>query len=179
MAEREFLTVAEYAALKGISKQRVYQLLNKGLKDFVKEVEGKKVIDITALSDAELEALEQGLKPDLNKLKQEVEQGVESPQTELQLLKQTLDLLSAQIEIKDKLIEDLRQAGEEKDKHIQEQAHELTRLLSQSQELQRNNQILLAQKTALEEGKPEEEKQEEQPIEAKPEKRSFWKRWFN
>lgn len=54
-----------------------------------------------------------------------------------------LEVLTAQLQEKDKQIERLQQAGAEKDKFIQEQSKQLALLLAQSQELQRNNQILL------------------------------------
>ena len=56
---REYITVAEYAALKGISKQAVYKQLNNQLKEFVIMVENKRYIAITALSDDELAQVEQ------------------------------------------------------------------------------------------------------------------------
>lgn len=151
---KEFLTVAEYAEIKGISKQRVYQLLNKGLKPFVQVVEGRKVIDIRALSAEELKPIEQGVDPHLNK-------GLNTNNQELEVLQQALEILKGQLEVKDQQIAELQRENATKDRHIQEQATELARLLSQSQELQRNNQLLLAQKTQTEsEPQPEPEVEE-------------------
>ena len=45
----KYITVAEFSKRANISKQRVYQLLNKRLKEFVQEVDGKKMLDIRAL----------------------------------------------------------------------------------------------------------------------------------
>ncbi len=176
MGQKTYLTVAEYAQIKGISKQRVYQLLNKGLKEFVQEVEGRKVIDIRALSENEVKRVEQEFQGDLNKFEQGVEQEVKPPNstkfdnssTELDIIRQVLADYKEQLEAKDRQIE-------AKDKQIDE----LTRLLSQSQELNRNNQLLLAQKTA--EQPPQTEAEPEAEIiapPAEPPKRGFWARLF-
>lgn len=50
MAKKEYLTVAEFAAAAGVSKQAVYQRLKGTLKPFVKVEQGQKVIDISALN---------------------------------------------------------------------------------------------------------------------------------
>lgn len=115
--DKEFLSVAEFSAVKGISKQRVYQRLNKDLKPFVKVVENKKVISIKALSESELKRLEQSLEQNFNKVEQPLEQ----------------EFLYLQIETKDKLIESLTKQLES----LQEQNSKLTDLLN-------NSQILLA-----------------------------------
>lgn len=54
----EYISIAEYARLKGISKQAVYQQLNKRLKPFVETVDGKKVLSIKALEDITVKPIE-------------------------------------------------------------------------------------------------------------------------
>lgn len=92
----------------------------------------------------------------------------------------TLEVLTAQLQEKDKQIERLqleaqalREAGTEKDKLIREQM----KLLSQAQELVRNNQVLLAQgaTAAAAEGNPPIEQDN---IVQKKEKKSFFKWLF-
>lgn len=46
----EYITVKEFAELCGISQQAVYKQLNTRLRDYTKEVEGKKCIDRSAIS---------------------------------------------------------------------------------------------------------------------------------
>jgi uncharacterized protein YcgL (UPF0745 family) len=115
--DREYLSVSEFAALEGISKQRVYQRLNNNLKEFVKVVEGKKVISIKALSEKGLKALEQPLEQDFNKVEQPLEQ----------------EFFYLQIAEKDKQIESLLKQIDS----LQTQNSKLTDLLH-------NSQVLLA-----------------------------------
>ena len=67
----QYISVAEFSKRANISKQRVYQLLNKTLKEFVKEVDGVKMLDIRALeryeSKENISTLEQENNQDLNK----------------------------------------------------------------------------------------------------------------
>ena len=49
--DKEYISIAEFAEQAGVSKQAVYQRLNKSLKAYVKVVDGKKSIDIRALED--------------------------------------------------------------------------------------------------------------------------------
>lgn len=48
--EKKYYTVAEFAKKAGISKQAVYQSLDKKLNNYVKEVDGKKYISRDAFS---------------------------------------------------------------------------------------------------------------------------------
>lgn len=127
--KKEFLSVAEFSALEGISKQRVYQRLNKDLKPFVQVVENKTIISIKALSEKGLKALEQ----DFNKVEQPLEQDSNNP---LQ------PFFEKQIEEKDKQIEKLFEMIAEKDKQIEN----LQELLSQSQKLQAIEKQILIEK---------------------------------
>ena len=93
-----YITVSEFATKAGISKQRVYQLLNKSLKEFVQEVDGKKVIDIKGLelfeNNENHSRLEQAFEQDLNK-------------TLIDTLNTTIELLNKQLAEKDKQIIEL------------------------------------------------------------------------
>lgn len=114
MNKENLLSVSEYAAAVGISKQAVYKRLNNKLKDFVKEVEGKKYIDKAALSEEQAARLNN------------VEQPFEQP-----LNNQIQPFLQSQIEEKDKTIASLLRQVES----LQEQNSKLTELLNNSQYL--------------------------------------------
>ena len=51
MEKKAFYTVAEAAELLGVSRQAIYQALNKQLKPFSSKVDGKIVIAAAAFSD--------------------------------------------------------------------------------------------------------------------------------
>lgn len=51
MNEDQYLSVKEFAQAAGVSVQAVYKRLSNGLEPFVKEVEGRKVIDKRALKE--------------------------------------------------------------------------------------------------------------------------------
>ena len=54
MEEKKYYTVAEYAEMQGISKQAVYQALNKKLKGYSTKVDGKTMLIASALSSPSL-----------------------------------------------------------------------------------------------------------------------------
>lgn len=107
--ESNYISIAEFSKRANISKQRVYQLLNKSLKDFVKEVDGVKMLHIQALERYQS-------KENKSRVEQGFEQGFNNPLNDT--LIKTIELLQEQLSVKDKQIE------------------ELTRLLDQSQHLQ-------------------------------------------
>lgn len=100
MAEKELLTVKEYAEAAGVTQQAVYKRLNKGLAKFVVEVEGQKYIKAEALSELEPKADRQ---PETGKQAQ-----AESDVSKLvDTLTQTIEILQGQLSIKDSQIKDL------------------------------------------------------------------------
>lgn len=120
MNNNEYLSVSQYAELKGISKQAVYKQLNNKLKPFLIVVDGKKYIDKAVLTE--------GDNPQLNNQQPTVEQQVEQPATnQIQLL------LEQQLAEKDTTIQSLLRQIE----NLQEQNSKLTDLLH-------NSQVLLA-----------------------------------
>ncbi len=114
--ENKFISVSEYAKIKGISKQAVYKQLNNKLKEFVVMVENKKFLDIAVLTAEELNQIEQPLNQPFN--------HVEQPADNHLLL-----LLEKQIEEKDNTIKSLLAQIES----LQEQNGKLTDLLNNSQ----------------------------------------------
>ena len=117
--EKEYLSISEYAKIRGISKQAVYQQLNKKLKPFVQVVEGQKYISKEALSEKDLKKLEQPIEQEFNKVEQSVEQ----------------EFFIKQIAEKDKQIDTLLK-----------QIDTLQELLNQSQRLQAADKQLLLEK---------------------------------
>lgn len=114
--EKKFISVSEYATIKGISKQAVYKQLNNKLKEFVVMVENKKLLDIAVLTAEELNQVEQLLNQPLNQVEQPADNHL-------------LLLLEKQIEEKDNTIKSLLAQIES----LQEQNGKLTDLLNNSQ----------------------------------------------
>ena len=130
-----YITVSEFANKAGISKQRVYQLLNKSLKEFVQEVDGKKVIDIKGLE-----------------LFENNENHSRVEQTFKQYLKKSLiDTLKTTIVV-------LQKKLEEKDRQIAE----LTEIVkTQSQSINAANHADLADKLKIESSEQKEEREKQ------------------
>jgi hypothetical protein len=120
-----YISVSQYAEIKGISKQAVYKQLNGKLKEFLIVVDNQKFIDLNALNEVEKERL--------NNIEQPVEQQLNNS---FQLF------FEKQIEEKDKQIESLLNQIDQ----LQNQNTKLTDLL-------KNSQVLLAveKKVMLEE----------------------------
>lgn len=146
---KEYLTIAEYAEIKGISKQAVYKQLNNKLKDYVEIVENKKCLKISVL--------EESIQPHST----EVEQPIQPISTEVEQPIQPF--LEAQIKEKDKTIDSLLRQIEA----LQKQNDRLTDLLQ-------NSQMLLAvekqQLISAQEAKTEDTAE---PIQQKPKKKLF------
>ena len=118
MEQLKYISISQYAEIKGITKQAVYKQLNTKLKPFLQVVDNRKCIDISALSETEREKLV--------KVEQPVEQPIEQP-----LNNQVQLLLENQIEEKDKTIESLMRQIES----LHKQNERLTELLHNSQYL--------------------------------------------
>lgn len=149
----DFISISDYAKLRHVSPAAVYKRLDGTLKPYVKIIGNKKYISRKALEIDGYKPVENGYQPGLKEVETEAAQDKEpaeaAAQADTALLK-ALEALQNQLSEKDKQIErlqneavELRQAAAEKDKFIQEQSNRLSLLLEQSQELQRNNQILL------------------------------------
>lgn len=114
MNEKEYITVSEYAEIKGISQQAVYKQLKNKLKPFLIIVESKKCLKIEVLNEVE--------KQNLNQVKQPKEQPFNN---------QFQPVLMAELEEKNKTIESLLRQVES----LTEQNSKLTELLHNSQYL--------------------------------------------
>ena len=114
-----YITVSEYARIKGISKQAVYKQLNNRLKEFSTTFGGKHYISKSTLSEDELKAVDKLNNQQFNNLKQPYQPS--------------FNLLEKQIEEKDKQIESLLSQID----RLTEQNTNLTEAL-------KNSQIMLA-----------------------------------
>lgn len=141
MSDINYLTVAEYAAAKHITKQAVYKQLNTKLKAFLVVVDGQKYIDKAALGDS--------IETELNKDEQPFEQPLNN---------QIQPFLQAQIEEKDRTIERLLRQIES----LSQQNERLTDLLHNSQVLlaaEKQQQLITAQTESEEQStEPQEER---------------------
>lgn len=178
---KDYLTVVEFAAAAGITKQAVYKRIKQDLAPYVKEQDGKKTISKEALKlFAKEEPAEAG-------------QG----QTEaLSLLLGRIEEQADTIKAQQQEIEYLRGMLKSAD----ERNNTLTAHLIESQnkqlELQKNYQLLLGAQnpvltaraqdskpvdTQFTDEQPDAEKKStvEQPKEEKNDKTSFFKKWFN
>jgi hypothetical protein len=147
MHNNELISISDYAALKGISKQAVYKQLNNRLKPFLIEVDNRKYISVKALSQEEqtkLKGVEQPSQP----FQPQVEQPSQPSPT----------FFEQQIAEKDKQIESLLRQIET----LQGQNTQLTSLLQNSQVLlAQQNQLLLGATTEESAAKDTQEPQEE------------------
>ena len=135
MEKKAFYTVAEVAALLGVSRQAVYQALNKQLKPFSSKVDGKIVIDIAAFSDVVDKQVDkekdkqqlniQALVQEVDKLKIQLNEAAKREE----MLNEYLDYLKHQIKEKD---EQIRKS----DETINETIKKLNVALDQQQKLQ-------------------------------------------
>lgn len=118
--KRKYVSVAEYARIKKISRQAVYKKLNNQLSPFVKRVDNKVFISVSALSENERIEVEQLDNQQFN----QVEQPYNQPTNP-----QNLEILGAQLAEKDKQIQTLF----EQINSLQEQNLRLTEMLNNSQ----------------------------------------------
>lgn len=95
--ENEYLTVKEFAEKAGVTRQAVYQQLNKTLQPFQRVLNGKKAIHINALSLFESKHFLSSVEQPLNNYSSEF----------VNSLKAQIESLNEQIKIKDSQIADL------------------------------------------------------------------------
>ena len=183
MADKNLITVAEYAKIRGCSTAAVYKRLETTLKPYSKTVNGKTYLSRQVIADEGLSTVEN---PGGEKSTgpQRLNITVDNPENtvgnvEESIASQALKVLEGQLKAKDEEIArlhqeiaDLKEQLNDAMKHNQEHTDKLTELLAQSNELNRNNQLLLAQKEAKQPEQLPERIQE-------PEKKKSWfHRWF-
>ena len=121
--DQEYISIAEFAERAGVSKQAVYQRLNKSLKAYVKDVDGKKNINIRALEDLYGKEGCSRIEQDIQGEFKGVEQGIDQAKED-QLINKLVETLQEELKNKEQQIN-------EKDIQIKE----LHNLLDQQQKL--------------------------------------------
>lgn len=126
MEKKAFYTVAEAAELLGVSRQAIYQALNKQLKPFSSKVDGKIVIAAAAFSDMSDKQLNKQVDKENDKqqsniqaLVQEVDKlkiQLDEAQKREKMLADQFEYLKEQIKIKDETIKGLRIALDQQQK---------------------------------------------------------------
>ena len=117
----DYISIKDYAQIKGLSVQRVYQKLNKELKPYLKIINNKKFLDSSVLKLEEPQA--ETIKTE--QITNDNQELINSYKQQIEMLNKQIDLLSEQLKIKDKQIEDI------------------TGRLQESLILNQNNQVLL------------------------------------
>lgn len=150
MASEQYITVSEFSKRANVTRQYVYQQLDKKLKEYVKVVDNKKMLNIKGL---ELFTQEEDCKVVEQQFSQQLNNQVDS-------LNKQIESLLDQLKAKDEQIKDLSTMVK------QEQALHL----ATQQKL-----LLLEQKQEHQEQPKEEDTQLDQPVESA--KRQWWKFW--
>lgn len=107
MEGKDFLTVKEFAKEAGISTQRVYQLLAKDLQSYCKVIGNTKYINISALERFATKPICKDLQEDLPS---DLQAFTKALQDQIDTLQKHNDLLTQQLEVKDKQINTLTES---------------------------------------------------------------------
>ena len=180
--DNNLITIAEYAKIRGCSTAAVYKRLDTTLKPYKKTVDRKTYLSRQLLIDEGLITVDNQSGENTSRFQPveiTVDNDVKPPNdTESPSLLEVVKALERQLENREKEIDRLHQENNELKtqlneaaKHNQENTEKLMELLAQSQELNRNNQLLLAQAR-------QPEQLEEKVIEEKPEQQPKKKGWF-
>ena len=175
----DYISVKEYAQLKGVSPQSVYKQLSTKLATYVVMVENRKM-----LKKEVLETLEnKGVEAQFNQVDNQVDNQVEKLSTNFnseelirinQRNEKIIDELRAQIEEKDKQIK-------EQSQHIIELSDRVATLFENSQKIEFSYQLLLNEKNQDNDIENEDisARAIDEAEEIKPEKKGFFRRLFN
>lgn len=126
----EYISVADFAARAGCSKQAVYQALNKKLNPYVKVIDGRKTINSKALR----EVYGKEIQLESQSIVKEVDQ---------ELNKELIVLLKSQIEEKDQQINELHRLLATSQMQLTESVHRVQELEDkQCQQLQEKQEEL-------------------------------------
>lgn len=106
--KNEYISVKEFSKRANITPQAIYQRLNKDFKPYLKVIDGKKMLNISALS--------------LFDSKEEFKEDFQFTDKELiKSLNETLKTLQSQLEVKDKQISELNERLSQSHKLIENQ----------------------------------------------------------
>ena len=154
----EYLTIAEFAERAGVSKQAVYQRLNKGLKEYSRVVDDVKMLDSRALAELYGKEPEQGIEQEIDKdSKVNSQENQGNSKVDGQGNQEVMRALLEQLRVKDQQIVDLnaRLADEQKRLEEEQKSHGRTQLLLIEREHQL--QMIEDQRKEQEERKSQEE----------------------
>ena len=137
--DKDYLTIREYADLKGVSYHAIYKKLNTTLLPYVKEVKGHKVLKIEVLEDS-VNPQNFNVKENLFNVKEnnfnpsdaEVEPSASSVEEELKRVNAR----------NEELIDDLRAEIKAKDAQLQQLTEKIVDMFETNQRLMENNQKL-------------------------------------
>ncbi len=107
MEEKEYFTVKEFAEQAGITTQRVYQLLAKDLQSYCKVIGNTKYINISALERFTTKPICKDLQEDLPS---DLQAFTKALQDQIDTLQKHNDLLTQQLEVKDRQINTLTES---------------------------------------------------------------------
>lgn len=157
----DLMTIKQFAEASGRSQQTIYKQIGTRLAAYVQEVEGQKYIERKAL----VEVFQIGIQPEENN-SFNFDNNSNNP---------LYAILKAELDAKNKQIEDLQHELAEERKHSRETAEKLAQLADQAQRLHAGTM-----QQQLPEGNQEEEniivKEDPTPDEPKP--KGFWKTLF-
>ena len=191
--DKEYITIKEYADVRGVSVSSVYKRLNTTLKEYLVVVENRKMLKSEVLAAEGLKGrVEEDSTVNVQPSSTSSTPNVQPSSTSSTLLEKQLEAKDKQIEALTEQIKSLQESNQKKDDFIQEQSAKLTELLEQSNVLLRNNQMLLADKkgsneednikeadiVSTEVDDPPGEDKEEPKEEKKEEKKGFFRRLF-
>lgn len=204
--DKEYLSVKEYAKIKGVSTQYVYRLLQTKLQTFVVVVDGRKYLKSEVLRSDEIEVANQETNQETKfatKVANQVENSkrddkassssISEDKERIKKNEEVIESLRAQLIEKDNQLKEKDEYLREKDSQIKEQteqiinlSNKITELFENNQKLQLNYQLLLSNNTDIkyEDVNEEDEEQSTQaqdvsidePIEEIPKKNK--RSWF-
>ena len=181
----DLLTISEYSKIRGCSVSAVYKRLkspSNRIHDFVVLLDNQTYLKAEILAAEGLQAAGSTQPPptdrqnDGDPARSAPVEKVEEGAVEEGIGAQAIRILEQQLLQKDKEIEDLNRRLDEAARHEREISLKMADLVAQANELQRNNQILLAQAKQQQIEPPPEQIQEEPEDQKKP---GFWHRLFH
>lgn len=180
----DLLTIAEYSKLRGCSVSAVYKRLkspSNRIHSYVVRQQGQTFLKAEILAAEELRSDCEASPPRSDR---KIEGSTTAPTPDEEVDKPVeegigalaIKVLEQQLAQKDKQIEELNRRLEEAAKHERETSDKLAALMAQANDLQRNNQILLAQ--TQQQKQIESPQEQPDPMPDKPKKSRWHRFWF-
>lgn len=167
LLDKQYLTVAQVAEKAGVTKQAVYQRLNKDLNKYVKVIDNKKMLNISVLNEFEVKSIEQANSQELNN----------DLTSTLNTLNNVVETLKQQLQVKDEQIKDLNNRLEQA---LNNQSQDNYIMMAQQQ-----NKLLDTTKVSNEDIEKTDNPHDTisnvntEVTEPKQTKQTFWKKIFN